>query len=55
MAGHMGNVSRVQQNLEVVRVDPERNLVLIRGSVPGPRGFDLFIQPSVKGAGAAKA
>ena len=53
MAGHMGNVTRVQQNLEVVRVDTERNLVLIRGSVPGPRGFDLIIQPSVKGAKVA--
>ena len=53
MAGHMGNVTRVQQNLEVVRVDAERNLVLIRGSVPGPRGFDLIIQPSIKGAGTA--
>ena len=53
MAGHMGNVTRAQQNLEVVRVDTERNLVLIRGSVPGPRGFDLIIQPSVKGAKVA--
>ena len=53
MAGHMGNVTRVQQNLEVVRVDTERNLVLIRGSVPGPRGFDLIIQPSVKGVKVA--
>ena len=48
MAGHMGSVNRVQQNLEVVRVDAERNLVLIRGSVPGPKGFDLLIEPSVK-------
>ena len=48
MAGHMGNVTRVQQNLKVVRVDSERNLVLIRGSVPGPRGLDVVIQPSVK-------
>ena len=48
MAGHMGNVKRVQQNLEVVKIDLERNLMLIRGSVPGPRGFDLLIQPSIK-------
>ncbi len=48
MAGHMGNVTRVQQNLKVIRVDSERNLVLIRGSVPGPRGLDVVIQPSVK-------
>ena len=51
MAGHMGNVRRVQQNLEIVRIDAERNLVLIRGSVPGPRGFDLLIEPSVKAKG----
>ena len=57
MAGHMGNVTRVQQNLEIVRVDAERNLLLIRGSVPGPKGFDLLIEPSVKarGGGAATA
>ena len=52
MAGHMGSVNRVQQNLEVVRVDVERNLVLIRGSVPGPKGFDLLIEPSVKAKNA---
>jgi len=51
MAGHMGNVRRVQQNLEIVRIDVERNLILIRGSVPGPRGFDLLIEPSVKAKG----
>ena len=57
MAGHMGNVTRVQQNLEIVRVDAERNLLLIRGSVPGPKGFDLLIEPSVKarGGGATTA
>ena len=57
MAGHMGNVTRVQQNLEIVRVDAERNLLLIRGSVPGPKGFDLLIEPSVKarGGGASTA
>ena len=55
MAGHMGSVNRVQQNLEVVRVDAERNLVLIRGSVPGPKGFDLLIEPSVKARNAEAA
>lgn len=48
MAGHMGNVLRTQQNLEVVRVDAERNLLLIKGSLPGARGQDLVIRPSVK-------
>ena len=56
MAGHMGNVTRVQQNLEIVRIDTERNLLLIRGSVPGPKGFDLLIEPSVKArSGGASA
>ena len=49
MAGHMGDANRVQQGLEVVRVDLERNLLLIKGSVPGSRGLDVVIQPSVKG------
>lgn len=48
MAGHMGNVQRVQQNLEVVRVDTERNLILVKGSVPGPKGFDVIVQPAGK-------
>ena len=55
MAGHMGSVNRVQQNLEVVRIDVERNLVLIRGSVPGPKGFDLLTEPSVKARSAEAA
>jgi large subunit ribosomal protein L3 len=48
MAGQMGNVNRCQQNLEVVRVDAERNLLLIRGAVPGPAGGRLLVVPSVK-------
>ena len=48
MAGQMGNVNRVQQNLEVVRVDAERNLLLVRGGVPGPAGGRLIVLPSVK-------
>jgi large subunit ribosomal protein L3 len=48
MAGHMGNVNRCQQNLEVVRVDIERRLLLIKGSVPGPAGGRLIVLPSVK-------
>ena len=48
MAGHMGNAVRTQQNLEIHQVDPERNLILIRGAVPGPRGRDVLIQSSVK-------
>ena len=48
MAGQMGNVNRAQQNLEVVRVDTERNLLLVRGGVPGPAGGRLVVLPSVK-------
>ena len=48
MAGQMGNVNRCQQNLEVVRVDAERNLLLVKGGVPGPAGGRLIVVPSVK-------
>ncbi len=48
MAGHMGDVQRSIQNLEVVRVDTERNLLLVRGSVPGASGGDVIVRPSVK-------
>ncbi len=55
MAGQMGNAQRAQQNLEVVQVDNERHLILIKGSIPGPRGFDVVIQPSVKADAPAAA
>ena len=48
MAGHMGNARTTNQNLEVVRVDAERNLLLIKGAVPGAKGGDLMIRPAVK-------
>lgn len=48
MAGHMGAVQRTQQNLEVVRVDIERQLLLISGSVPGSKGSDVIVKPSMK-------
>ena len=51
MAGHMGNVKQTAQNLEVVRVDPERNLVLVKGSVPGAPGGTLIVKAAVKSAG----
>jgi large subunit ribosomal protein L3 len=52
MSGHMGNVRRTAQNLEIVRVDADRNLLLIKGAVPGHKGGRVLIKPSVK-AGAA--
>ena len=48
MAGHMGNVRRTAQNLTVVRVDAERNLLLIKGAVPGHEGGRVVVQPAVK-------
>ena len=48
MAGHLGNARRTAQTLEVVRVDAERNLLLVRGAVPGPKGGDLVVRPATK-------
>jgi len=48
MAGHMGDKKRTLQNLSVVRVDAERNLLLVKGSVPGATGSDVIIRPAVK-------
>ncbi len=48
MSGHMGNVRRTVQNLEVVRVDEERNLLLIKGAVPGHDGGSVVVRPAVK-------
>ena len=51
MAGHLGDAQRTQQNLEVIRVDVERQLLLVKGAVPGSKGSDLIVRPAVK-AGA---
>lgn len=48
MAGHMGSVQVTVQNLEVVRVDADKNLLLIKGAVPGSKGSVLVIKNSVK-------
>ena len=48
MSGHLGNEMRSTQNLEVARVDSERNLLLIKGAVPGAKGGFVVIRPSVK-------
>ena len=48
MSGHMGNVQRTIQSLEVVRVDVERGLLLVKGSVPGSKGGDVIVKPAVK-------
>jgi large subunit ribosomal protein L3 len=49
MSGHMGAVTCTKQNLEVVRVDAERGLVLLKGAVPGSRGGHVVVRPAVKG------
>ncbi len=49
MAGHMGAERVTTQGLEVVRVDAERNLLLIKGAVPGAPGGEVIVRPSVKG------
>ena len=49
MSGHMGAATRTGVNLEVVRVDVERNLLLVKGAVPGSKGGDLIVKPTVKG------
>lgn len=54
MAGHMGAVQRTMQNLEIVRVDAERNLLLVKGAVPGAKGGDVIVRPAVKARGGEK-
>ena len=48
MAGHMGAEQVTVQSLEIVRVDAERNLLLIKGAVPGATGADVIVKPAVK-------
>jgi large subunit ribosomal protein L3 len=50
MSGHMGVIRRTTENLKVVGVDLQRNLLLIRGAVPGAEGGDVIVRPSVKAA-----
>jgi large subunit ribosomal protein L3 len=52
MSGHMGDERITTQGLEVIRVDVERNLLLIKGAVPGAPGGEVIIRPTVKAAGA---
>jgi large subunit ribosomal protein L3 len=52
MPGHLGDAKVTTQNLEIVRVDVERNLLLIKGSIPGSKGGDVVVRPAVKAKGA---
>jgi len=51
MAGHLGDARRTIHNLEVVRVDAERNVILVKGAVPGPAGGDVVLRPAIKAGG----
>jgi large subunit ribosomal protein L3 len=51
MAGHMGDVRCTTQNLQVVRVDAERSLLLVKGAVPGSKGGDVIVRPAIKARG----
>ncbi|MBI3526924.1 MAG: 50S ribosomal protein L3 [Betaproteobacteria bacterium] len=48
MSGHLGSVKRTAQKLQIVRIDAERQLLLIKGAVPGSEGGGLVVHPSVK-------
>lgn len=48
MSGHMGNVKRTIQNLEIIRIDNDRNLLLVKGAIPGSKGGNVIVRPSIK-------
>lgn len=50
MSGHLGDVKRTAQNLEIVRIDEARQLLLVKGAVPGSKGGDVIVSPAVKAA-----
>ena len=51
MAGHMGAEKQTTQMLEIVQVDTENNLLLIKGAVPGATGSEVIVKPAVKAKG----
>ncbi len=48
MAGHMGDVTRTVQNLDIVRVDAERGLIMVKGAVPGHKNGNIVVRPAIK-------
>jgi large subunit ribosomal protein L3 len=54
MSGHLGDVNRTIQLLEIARVDAERSLLMVKGSVPGPKNAAVVVRPSVKAKAPAK-
>ena len=55
MAGHMGAAQRTVQNVEIIRIDAERQLLLIRGALPGSRGGGVTVRPTTRAAGVVLA
>ena len=55
MAGHLGSVTRTNVNLEIMQIDAERNLLMVKGAIPGPKGQDVVIRPSVRSKKTAQA
>jgi large subunit ribosomal protein L3 len=55
MAGHMGNATRTVQNVEIIRIDAERQLLLIKGALPGSRGGGVTVRPTKRARKAAVA
>ncbi len=48
MGGHMGSVKATALNLDLVKIDVERNLLLVKGAIPGAKNGDLVVKPTVK-------
>jgi len=48
MSGHLGDVRRTVQNLKIIRIDADRQLLLVMGAVPGSKGGDVIVRPAVK-------
>ena len=55
MAGHLGNARSTVQNVEIIRIDAERQLLLIRGALPGSRGGGVTVRPTSRAARGASA
>jgi large subunit ribosomal protein L3 len=53
MSGHLGAVKRTTQSLEIVRIDVERGLLLVKGAIPGSRGGNVIVRPAVKAKAGA--
>ena len=48
MAGHMGDKLRTMQNIEIIKSDPENNLLYLKGSIPGSKNTEVLIKKSIK-------